>query len=216
MGPVPTGRFDTDGTLVDALRAGDEGAFGWLLDTYSARLHRLARSYVHTEAAAEEAVQETWLAVIGGIGRFEGRSSLKTWIYRILVNQARRRGARDGRAVPFSALTDDDRPVVDPDAFLPPGHAWAGHWASPPWHWEHLPAERLEAAETIDVVRRTIDSLAPLAREVIVLRDVEGWAPADVGCLLEITDGNQRVVLHRARARVRRAVEAHLADTEAP
>jgi RNA polymerase sigma-70 factor (ECF subfamily) len=215
MSPTVSSPFAADTTLVAALQAGDEDAFCWLLDAYSGRLHRLARSFVPTQGAAEEVVQETWLAVIAGIGRFEGRSSVKTWIYRILMNQARRRGARDARAVPFSALAGDDRPVVEPEAFLPAGHEWAGHWASPPWHWEQLPPERLEAAETIDVVRRTIEELAPLAREVIVLRDVEGWPPGEVSGLLEITDGHQRVVLHRARARVRRAVEAHLAETEA-
>jgi RNA polymerase sigma-70 factor (ECF subfamily) len=148
--------------LLAALRAGDEEAFGWLLDTYSAHLHRLARSFVRTQGAAEEVVQETWLAVISGIGRFEARSSVKTWIYRILMNQARRRGARDNRAVPFSALAGDDEPVVTPDAFFPAGHEWAGHWASSPPRWEHLPPERLEAAETIDVVRTAIEELAPL------------------------------------------------------
>ena len=215
MSPTVSSPFTADSTLVAALQAGDEDAFCWLLDAYSARLHRLARSFVRTQGAAEEVVQETWLAVIAGIGRFEARSSVKTWIYRILMNQARRRGARDGRAVPFSSLTDDEERVVEPDAFLPAGHEWAGHWVSQPWRWEQLPPERLEAAETIDVVRRTIEGLAPLAREVIVLRDVDGWPPAEVSGLLEITDGHQRVVLHRARARVRRAVEAHLAETEA-
>jgi RNA polymerase sigma-70 factor (ECF subfamily) len=207
-------RYADDAVLLAALQAGDEDAFGWLLDTYSAHLHRLARSFVRTQGAAEEVVQETWLAVITGIGRFEARSSVKTWIYRILMNQARRRGARDNRAVPFSALVGEDEPVVTPDAFFPAGHEWAGHWASNPPGWEHLPPDRLEAAETIDVVRTAIEELAPLPRQVIVLRDVEGWTTPEVSELLEITDTNQRVLLHRARGRVRRAVEAHLAGTQ--
>lgn len=209
-----TSPFADDATLVAALRTGDEAAFCWLLDTHSARLHRLARTFVRTPSAAEEVVQETWMAVIDGIARFEGRSSVRTWIQRILVNQARRRGAREARAVPFSALAADDGAVVDPDAFLPAGDEWAGHWASSPWTWEHLPPERLEAAETLDVVCRAIEQLAPVARQVIVLRDVEGWSAGDVSELLDLTEGNQRVVLHRARGRVRRALEAHLAATE--
>jgi RNA polymerase sigma-70 factor (ECF subfamily) len=206
--------YADDPTLLSALRAGDEDAFCWLLDTYSARLHRLARTFVRTPGAAEEVVQETWLAVVKTVDRFEGRSSVKTWIYRILMNQARRRGARDHRALPFSALAGENEPVVALEAFLPAGHDWAGHWASNPWQWEHLPSERLEAAETIGVVRRIIEELAPLPRQVIVLRDVEGWTAAEVTELLGITDGNQRVLLHRARGRVRRAVEAHLTTTE--
>jgi RNA polymerase sigma-70 factor (ECF subfamily) len=185
-----------------------------LVDTYSARLHRLARSFVHTAAAAEEVVQETWLAVIRGVARFEGRSSLATWIYRILTNQARRRGTRDHRSIPMSAIVGDDVAVVAFDNFFPAGHDQAGHWASTPTRWQDLPPEQLESSETIDVVRRAIDELAPLPRQVIVLRDVEGWSAAEVAELLEITDANQRVLLHRARTRVRHAVEAHLTATE--
>jgi RNA polymerase sigma-70 factor (ECF subfamily) len=206
--------FADDAVLVAALRAGDEGAFCWLVDTYSGRLHRLARSFVRTAAAAEEVVQETWLAVIRGIAGFEGRSSLATWIYRILTNQARRRGTRDHRSIPMSALVGEDEPVVAFDNFYPAGHEQAGHWSSTPNRWQHLPPEQLEASETIDVVRRAIEELTPLPRQVVVLRDVEGWSAAEVADLLEITDANQRVLLHRARARVRRAVEAHLTTTE--
>ena len=206
--------YADDAQLVAALRAGDEDAFCWLVDTYSARLHRLARSFVHTAAAAEEVVQETWLAVVRGVAGFEERSSLATWIYRILTNQARRRGARDHRSVPMSAVVGEDEPVVTLDNFFPAGHEQAGHWASTPTRWQDLPPEQLEASETIDVVRRAIEELAPVPRQVIVLRDVEGWTAAEVADLLEITDANQRVLLHRARARVRRAVEAHLTTTE--
>ena len=206
--------FANDAELVAALRDGDEDAFCWLVDTYSARLHRLARSFVRTAAAAEEVVQETWLAVIRGVAGFEGRSSLATWIYRILTNQARKRGAKDHRSVPMSAIVGDDEPVVAFDAFFPAGHEMAGHWASTPPRWQDLPPEQLEASETIDVVRRAIEELAPLPRQVIVLRDVEGWTAAEVAELLEITDANQRVLLHRARTRVRHAVEAHLTTTE--
>jgi RNA polymerase sigma-70 factor, ECF subfamily len=206
--------YADDAELVAALRAGDEEAFCWLVDTYSGRLHRLARSFVHTAAAAEEVVQETWLAVIRGIDGFEGRSSVATWVYRILTNQARRRGARDHRSIPLSALAGEDEPVVAIDNFFPAGHEMAGHWASTPIRWQNLPPEQLDASETIDVVRRAIEDLAPLPRQVIVLRDVEGRTAAEVADLLEITDANQRVLLHRARTRVRHAVEAHLTTTE--
>jgi len=206
--------YADDAVLVDALRAGDEDAFCWLVDTYSGRLHRLARTFVHTAAAAEDVVQETWLAVIRGVAGFEGRSSLATWIYRILTNQARRRGAREHRSIPMSAIVGEDEPVVAFDNFYPAGHEQAGHWSSTPTRWEKLPPEQLEASETIDVVRSAIEELAALPRQVVVLRDVEGWSAAEVADLLEITDANQRVLLHRARARVRRAVEAHLTITE--
>jgi len=206
--------YADDDALVPALRAGDEAAFCWLIDTYSAHLHRLARSFVASHAAAEEVVQETWLGVIRGIGGFGQRSSLRTWICRILVNQARRRGARDHRALPASALAGEHEPVAPLESFLPEGHAWAGHWASTPPRWDDVPGERLESEETLDVVRRAIEALPPLPRQVIVLRDVEGWSAADVAELLGISDGNQRVLLHRARARVRRAVDAHLTTTE--
>src|SRR5687768_3354437 len=131
--------YTDDTQLVAALRAGDEDAFCWLVDTYSARLHRLARSFVRTAAAAEEVVQETWHAVIRGIAGFEERSSLATWIYRILTNQARRRGARDHRSIPMSTLAGDDEPVVAFDNFFPAGHEMAGHWASTPARWQNLP-----------------------------------------------------------------------------
>ena len=207
--------YADDAVLVDALRAGDEDAFCWLVDTYSGRLHRLARTFVHTAAAAEDVVQETWLAVIRGVAGFEGRSSLATWIYRILTNQARRRGAREHRSIPMSAIVGEDEPVVAFDNFYPAGHEQAGHWSSTPTRWEKLPPEQLEASETIDVVRSAIEELAALPRQVVVLRDVEGWSAAEVADLLEITDANQRVLLHRARACLRRAVEAHLTTTEA-
>jgi RNA polymerase sigma-70 factor (ECF subfamily) len=198
---------------VDRLRAGDEDAFAWLLDRYDGRLRRLARAFVATRAAADEVVQETWLAVIEGIDRFEQRSSLKTWIYRILVNKARTRGARDERTVPFSAIVGNDGdlgPTFPPDRFRPPDHPrWPGHWAKPPAAWQELPQEQLEARETLDRIATAIADLPSLHRQVITLRDVEGWTSAEVCAALDLTPGNQRVVLHRARARVRSRLEAY-------
>lgn len=202
-----------DTVLVDRLRAGDEDAFAWLLDRYDGPLRRLARTFVATAHAADEVVQETWLAVVEGIDRFEQRSSLKTWIYRILMNKARTRGARDKRSVPFSAVVGDDGrpgPAFPPDRFLPPDHPrWPGHWAAPPAAWEELPPQRLEARETLARVSAAIADLPPLHRQVITLRDVEGWSSPEVCDALGLTPGNQRVVLHRARAQVRSRLETY-------
>ena len=205
--------YSNDSTLVEQLRAGDEHAFAWLLDRYDSALRRLARTFVATAASADEVVQETWLAVIEGIDRFERRSSLKTWIYRILMNKARTRGVRDKRAVVFSAMspaTDGLGPTFPPDRFLPPDHAdWPGHWAVEPSAWETLPPERLEARETLVEVRNAIDGLPPTHRAVITLRDLDGWSSEEVCDLLDLTPANQRVLLHRARARVRAALETY-------
>ena len=200
-----------DRRLVQALRRGDEAAFGELVDMYHASMLRLARSFVSDRAVAEEIVQEAWLGVIRGIARFEGRSSLKTWIFRILTNTAKKRGARERRTVPFSALIapgGDDDGVVDADRFLPAGHLWAGHWAAGPDSWGPAPEERLIASETRQVIEAAIETLLDSQRQVITLRDVEGWSADEVCDALEISEVNQRVLLHRARAKVR----AHLAD----
>jgi RNA polymerase sigma-70 factor, ECF subfamily len=216
------GRFGDEAALVAALRAGDERAFAWLLDQHDRPLRRFARTFVASAAAADEVVQETWLAVIEGIDRFEQRSSIKTWIYRILVNKARTRGVRDKRSVPFSSMarggssgdTGDPGglgPTFPADRFLPPDHPeWPGHWASPPPDWENLPQQRLEASETLAQVRQAIDALPSPHREVITLRDVQGWSSAEVCDLLDLSAANQRVVLHRARAKVRTALETYL------
>ena len=207
--------FADDGVLIAALRAGDEAAFGWLIDRYSGPLHRLARSYVSTTATADEVVQETWLAVLTGVDRFEGRSSLKTWVYRILMNIARDKGVREHRSVPFTSLEgelDDGEPAVDPARFAPqPGNA-PGPWAAPPLPWDEAPEERLTATETLDVVRRAIDQLPANQRAVITLRDLDGWPAEDVCNALELSQTNQRVLLHRARAKVRHALETHFEE----
>jgi RNA polymerase sigma-70 factor (ECF subfamily) len=198
--------------IVDALRAGDEQVFRDLVERHNASLIRVALMYVRTRAVAEEVVQDTWIGVLGSLPRFEGRSSLRTWIFRILANQARTRARKEARSIPFSSLAgDDDAPVVDPDRFLAGDHpAYPGHWASPPRSWGGLPEEELLARETRELALAAIDTLPASQRAVISLRDVEGWSSDEVCELLEISEGNQRVLLHRARSKVREALEDYL------
>jgi RNA polymerase sigma-70 factor (ECF subfamily) len=198
---------------VAALRAGDETAFRDLVSRYHASLIRVSLMYVRTRSVAEEVVQDTWIGVLHSLPRFEGRSSLRTWIFRILANKARTRARREARSVPFSSLAgpDDDGPAVDPDRFLSGNHpAFPGHWASPPRSWDTLPEEQLLAGETRDRVHAAIEALPASQRAVISLRDVEGWSSEEVCDLLEISEGNQRVLLHRARSKVREALEEYL------
>ena len=199
-----------DHELVQRLREGEESAFVELIDRYGATMLRVAQMYVRDRASAEEVVQETWLAVLNGIDRFEERSSLKTWLFRILTNRAKTRGQRDGRMVPFSALagaSEEPDPSVDPDRFLGPDSPHPGAWAAPPVAW---PQEKLLEKETLGVIEMAIDELPEAQRDVILLRDVDGWTPMEVSDALGITDGNQRVLLHRARSRVRAALERYL------
>ena len=199
-----------DHELVQRLRDRDESAFVELIDRYGATMLRVAQMYVRDRATAEEVVQETWLAVLNGIDRFEERSSLKTWLFRILTNRAKTRGQRDGRMVPFSALagaSDEPDPSVDPDRFFGPDSPHPGAWAAPPVAW---PQEKLLESETLGVIEMAIDKLPEAQRDVILLRDVDGWTPMEVSDALGITDGNQRVLLHRARSRVRAALERYL------
>jgi RNA polymerase sigma-70 factor, ECF subfamily len=203
--------------LVGALGRGDAGAFATLVDRHSPAMIRVAMVYVPSRAAAEEAVQETWIAVMHGIDRFEGRSSLKTWIFRILTNVAMRSGAKERRSTPFSALAeaeDTGEPTVDPDRFLPADHErFPGHWAIMPALWP-TPEEGLLAGETREVIADAIAELPVAQRTVIALRDVEGWSSEEVREALEISAGNQRILLHRARNRVRNAIESYYGAVE--
>jgi RNA polymerase sigma-70 factor, ECF subfamily len=207
-----------DTTLIEALRAGDEAAFATLIDTYHASLLRLAQHYTRSRAVAEEVVQETWLGVLQGIDRFEARSSLKTWIFRILMNRAMRRGQQEARTIPFSSAFDAGRdasePAVDPSRFLPDSHPqWPNHWDIEPRPFSELPDEKLVSKETRAVIQGAIDDLPPAQREVITLRDVDGWSAAEVCNVLDLTETNQRVLLHRARSKVRRALESYLEES---
>jgi RNA polymerase sigma-70 factor (ECF subfamily) len=201
-----------DHALVAGLRAGDRRAFETLIERHHASMLRVASLFVRDRAVADEVAQETWLAVLEGIDRFEERSSLKTWIFRILTNRAKTRAQREGRSVPLSALRPPaGEPAVDADRFLG-GAPEPGAWASPPRDWETIPEERLLSQETLGLVARAIEELPAAQREVIRLRDVDGWTAEEVCDVLGITDGNQRVLLHRARSKVRQALEDYLEE----
>lgn len=188
-----------DEELVERLRAGDEAAFVALVDRYHPALLRLARSYVPSQAVAEEVVQDTWLGVMRGIDRFEGRSSFKTWLFRILVNRARTTGERERRVAPVA------EPAVHPSRFDA-----AGAWTEPPAPWTDEVEERLTALATVERIRAALEELPPGPRQVVTLRDVDGLSSNEVCEVLSISEGNQRVLLHRGRSRIRALLELEL------
>jgi RNA polymerase sigma-70 factor (ECF subfamily) len=202
-----------EGELIAALRAGDEAVFSDLVGEWSRPMLTLARSFVSTEASAEEVVQETWLAVIKGLDRFEGRSALRTWVYRILVNTAKSRGVKEHRTLPWSSVAGDDAgPSLDPALFQSAGEAYPGHWRAAPAAW---PADvavegSVLAAEVRGELRTAVDALPGRQRTVLTLRDVLGHSSEEVCQLLEISQANQRVLLHRARTAVRAGLAAYL------
>jgi len=200
--------------LIEALRAGDERAFERLVAEYHASMLRLALSFVRNRAVAEEVVQETWLGVLNGLDRFEGRSSLKTWIFRILTNRAKTRGEREGRTVPFSSLAEpgEEGPSVEPERFSGPDHRWAGHWAAYPERWETVPERKLLSSEARTRIDDAIAGLPPSQRAVITLRDVAGLTSEEVCNVLELSETNQRVLLHRARSKVRAVLEDYFKE----
>ena len=207
-----------DARLVRALKSGGEAAFEALIDAYGSSLLRVARAYVGSRAVAEEVVQETWLGVLRGLDRFEGRSSLKTWIFKILTNTASTRAASERRSVPFSSLADREAEeggaAIDPERFLPADHdRWPNHWALGPTAWPS-PEDGLMSGETRRLIREAVETLPPAQRAVVSLRDIEGWPADEVCAALEISEGNQRVLLHRARAKVRTALEGYLGAVE--
>jgi RNA polymerase sigma-70 factor, ECF subfamily len=206
-----------DLALVERLRAGDETAFMELVDQLQPAMLRVARMYVSSTAVAEEVVQDAWLGVLRGLHRFEGRSSLRTWIFRILTNIAKTRGQREGRSLPFASLAGDDldAPAVDPGRFDSPEGSSRGRWSTLPDDWTGIPEDRLLGHETLDVIGRVIATLPPMQAEVIRLRDALGWTSEEVRNALDLTETNQRVLLHRARAKVRSALERYL-SSEAP
>ena len=200
----------TDEQILVALKRGDESAFCQLVERHQSLMLRVARRYVRSAAVAEDVVQETWLGVLSGLDRFEGRASLKTWIFRILTNRAITRAEREGRVLPFSSVTGDDAdPAVDPDRFRPEGDQWPGGWKSFPASWDGLPEERLLARETLALVGAAIAALPERQHVVILMRDIEGWSAGEVCEALAISEANQRVLLHRARSKVRRSLEAY-------
>ena len=200
-----------DAELVAALRRGDERAFAGLVDELSGPLIRLALAHVPSRAIAEEVVQDTWVGVIRGLDRFEGRSSLRTWIFQILLNNARTRGKREQRTLPFSALgraEEGDDPAIDADRFQGRRGEYPGHWARPPAEWDS-PEVRLAGEDARRVMLDAIAALPERQREVLALRDIQGYSAAEACNALELTETNQRVLLHRARSKVRAALERH-------
>jgi RNA polymerase sigma-70 factor (ECF subfamily) len=195
------------------LREGDESAFVELVERYHAPLKRLARSFGATDAVADEIVQDTWLGALHGLDGFEERSSLKTWLFTILKNQARHRAAREKRSVPFSAFDasddEDAGPVVDPDRFRGPGDQWPGGWLTPPRPWEE-PDRRFASMETRERLRGAMAGLPARQRVVVALRDVEGLTSDEVCEVLEISEANQRVLLHRGRSAIRNQLEEYI------
>lgn len=190
--------MESDGDLLVRLRSGDERAFVSLVERYHEPMLRLAVSFVPSRAVAEEVVQDTWLAVLRGLDGFEGRSSLKTWLFRILVNQARTTGTREHRSVPVA----DPEPTVDPSRFDA-----SGSWADPPEHWIEAAEGRMEAGKLADRIRACMDELPARQREVVILRDVEEMSSEEVCTVLAISEANQRVLLHRGRSRLRQLFE---------
>ncbi len=209
---MPTAATDeaADARVVSALRQGDEGVFADLVRAHDAGLRRMARLYVD-DATADEVVQDTWATVVRGIDRFEGRSTLKTWIYGILVNVARRRGQREGRTIPFASMgsgLDGWNGAVAADRLQHP-ELGAGYWSTSP-SWARDPQDTTLSTERRAVVRQAIAALTPPQREVVSLRDLEGWSAAEVCEVLGISDTSQRTLLHRGRVSVRRALEDYL------
>jgi RNA polymerase sigma-70 factor (ECF subfamily) len=210
-GAVEAGKRPDEQALVSALRAGDEQAFAALVDGWSGWMLRLAREFVPSPAVAEEVVQETWLAVIQGLDKFRGESSLRTWVYRIVVNQAKRRGVRESRTVPFASLAEEDLgPTVDPERFQKAGEPHPGGWRQFPEEW---PEQVALGREVREVVTAALAELSPRQRVVVALPDLYGHGSDEVCDLLEISAGNQRVLLHRGRAVVRARLEQYFAGT---
>lgn len=226
MTPEPTNfqperafsRFTPDDeTLLARLREGDEEAYMMLVEKYHAMLIRTALIYVHDRSVAEEVVQDTWIGFLQGLRRFEGRSSVKTWLFSILINRAKTQALRESHYVTAGDMLstdDDDGATVDPARFYPAGTPDAGEWSVNPNRWDEIPEERLLSLEVRQVAQAAIDKLPPMQRQVITLRDVEGWEAEHVCGLLNITDANQRVLLHRARAAVRQSLERYLDERD--
>ena len=211
---IKTGSSLEDRDLVAALRAGDEAVFASLVRELGPGMLRIARNHISTHAVAEEVVQEAWLAALNSLDRFEGRSSFKTWLYRILMNTAMSRGEREARSIPFATLAGEGmegEPAVDPSRFQAEGR-WAGHWTGPVESWAS-PEPRLLEAEVRELIDKTIAQLPRAQATVITMCDIEGFEPDEICNVLDISLTNQRVLLHRARSRVRRALEEYMGDT---
>ena len=210
--PGSSVRSATDQDLIGSLRAGDEAAFAHLVQTWSPSMLRLARQFVSTSQSAEDAVQDTWLGMLNGLDRFEGRASLRTWTFTILVNRAKSRGVRESRTVVDLRAADDgsDRPTVDPDRFRGPDDRYPGGWTPEgvpqPWH---EPEQRAIAEETLGLIEQALERLPARQRIVVTMRDVQGFSADEVCDLMDLSPGNQRILLHRGRGALRAALEEY-------
>ena len=209
-------KFDAEDGLLQRLRDGDEVAFSVLVDRYHGSLIRFACGFVHDQSVAEEVVQDAWLGVVNGLGDFGGRSSLKSWIFAIVANKAKTRAGKEARSIPFSAMAEHEMSgterAVDPSRFLGADAEWPGHWSRPPLSWGGQPEERLMRRETMAEFARILSGLPPVQRVVITLRDVDGLDTKSVCTILGLTETNLRVLLHRARSRVRGKLEQYFAN----
>jgi len=204
--------------LLRGVRDGDEAAFAELVMRHQGQLLRIAQVYVSSRALAEEVVQETWLGVIRGAERFEGRSSVKTWIFRILANIARTRAKKEARSIPFSSAAgpeEVDEPLLDPSRFQSAQDPAPNQWSAPPLAWP-TPEDSLLTGEAREMLLKEIEKLPPAQREVVTLRDVQGWSSKEVCNALEISETNQRVLLHRGRTKLRAALEEYFGAVGAP
>ena len=208
---APARTAGSDEQTLAALRTGDERAFRELFARSYPMMKRVARTYVASDAVAEEIVQETWMAIVTGIDRFEGRSALGTWIFSILTNQAKTQSAREKRAMPFSCVAPSpaEGPAVDPDRFQKDDEAWPGHWATPPRPWQK-PERRLLSLEAREHLKAALAQLPDRQRLIVGLRDIDGQSAEEVCDLLGLSPENQRVLLHRGRARLRAVLEEYL------
>ena len=209
----------TDEEIVRRLRDGDEATFTMLVERYHRPMVRVARAYVSDEATAEEIAQDAWLAVLNGLTNFQGRGSLKSWIFSIVCNKAKTRGVRDARSTAFSALASQEAashdPAVPADRFQGPDGRYPDHWAHPPAGWGENPEQRLLQKETLSVLQAAIETLPTAQRTVITLRDLAGQDTESVCNVLGITETNMRVLLHRARSKVRAQMERYFAGSPA-
>jgi len=201
-----------DAATIERLLAGDEATFMMLVDQNQPSMVRLAQMYVSSHAVAEEVVQEAWIGILKGLPSFEGRSSLRTWMYKIVTNVAKTRGVREGRSLPFSSLAGEHDDPVDPSWFQGPDESFPGGWRTFPDDWRGIPKDRLLGRETLDQISRALDGMPPMQAEVVRLRDVQGWSSDEVCNALDLSETNQRVLLHRGRSRIRRDLDAYLSE----
>jgi RNA polymerase sigma-70 factor, ECF subfamily len=202
-----------DAETVARLLAGDEETFMMLVERFQPAMLRIAQMYVSSRAVAEEVVQEAWIGILKGLPTFEGRSSLRTWMFRIVTNIAKTRGVREGRSLPFSSLSreGDDDPI-DPSWFQGPDDRFPGGWRTFPDDWRGIPEDRLLGRETLDQISRALNAMPPMQAQVVRLRDVLGWSSDEVRNALDLSETNQRVLLHRGRSRIRRDLDAYLSE----